>query len=157
MYQRTPLNVNIYCQHTDFFVTSNWLLQWENSFPHINLWNCLLENEWKTFVLHSLPASSLVPVVQIKAVDRVCAAVWVVLWSRTHGILVHGGVGLSCCVVTWGQTVACLTAVVTIPVIYSTVLVIQSCIRREHKMNYWSFLKHWKNIVVSMFHIMASL
>lgn len=77
----------------------------------------------------ALPASSLVPVVQIQTVDRVGAAVRQLLRTRPHGELVHGGVGLSRGVVPRRQTVAGLTAVVAVPVVHGTVLVIQSCNR----------------------------
>lgn len=83
----------------------------------------------------TLPGSSLVPVVQVKAVDGVCAGVRVLLLPRPHGILVHGGVGLSRGVVTRRQAVTGLAAVVTVPVIYGAVLVIQSCNRRKSKKN----------------------
>lgn len=71
-----------------------------------------------------VPGSSLVPVVHIEAVDRVRAGVWVLVLPGPHGILVHGGVGLSRGVVTRGQAVTGLTAVVAVPVVYSAVLVI---------------------------------
>lgn len=45
---------------------------------------------------------------------------------RPHGILVHGGVGLSCGVVAWRQAVARLTAVVAVPVVHGAVQVVQS-------------------------------
>ena len=80
-----------------------------------------------TLYILCLPAAPLVPIVQVKAVDGVSATVGVALGPRPHGVLVHGRVGLGCCVVTRRQTVAGLAAVIAVPVIYSTVLVIQSC------------------------------
>lgn len=71
-----------------------------------------------------VPGSPRVPVVHIEAVDRVRARVWVLVLPGPHGILVHGGVGLGGGVVTRGQAVTGLTAVVAVPVIYSAVLVI---------------------------------
>lgn len=70
----------------------------------------------------------MVSAVQIEAVNRVCAGVGMLLLPlpRPHGILVHGGVGLSRGVVAWRQAVARLTAVVAVPVVHGAVLVIQS-------------------------------
>lgn len=47
------------------------------------------------------------------------------LLPRPHGILVHGGVGLSRGVVAWRQAVARLAAVVAVPVVHGAVLVVQ--------------------------------
>lgn len=52
---------------------------------------------------------------------------------RPHGILVHGGVGLSRGVVARRQAVAGLTAIVTVPVVHGAVLVVQSYKDRSHK------------------------
>lgn len=69
----------------------------------------------------------MVSAVQVKAVQRVCAGVGMLLpLPGPHGVLVHGGVGLGRGVVAWGQAVAGLTAVVAVPVVYGAVLVLQS-------------------------------
>lgn len=69
----------------------------------------------------------MVSAVQVEAVNRVGAGVGVLLpLPRPHGILVHGGVGLSRGVVAWRQAVARLTAVVAVPVVHGAVLVVQS-------------------------------
>lgn len=74
-----------------------------------------------------LPAPAVVSVVHVKAVHGVCAGVQVVLELGAHGVLVHGGVGLGRSMVARGQAVAGLTAVVTVPVVHCTVMVIQGC------------------------------
>lgn len=71
----------------------------------------------------------MVSVVHVKAADGVGAGVQVVLEPGAHGVLVHGGVGLGRGVVAWGQAVAGLTTVVTVPVVHRTVMVIQGCKR----------------------------
>lgn len=69
----------------------------------------------------------MVSAVQVQAVDGVRAGVRMLLpLPGPHGVLVHGGVGLSRGVVAWRQAVAGLAAVVTVPVVHGAVLVIQS-------------------------------
>ncbi|TNN78950.1 hypothetical protein EYF80_010876 [Liparis tanakae] len=81
------------------------------------------------YLLHKQLPSLLTKQCKVEAVNRVGAGVRVLLLllPRPHGILVHGGVGLSRGVVPRRQTVTRLAAVVAIPVVHGTVLVIQSC------------------------------
>lgn len=72
----------------------------------------------------TLPDGSLVRVVHLVALHGVSVGVAGALLLVPHGVLVHGGVGLGCGVVGWGDAVAGLAAVVTVPVIHGTVGVI---------------------------------
>lgn len=90
------------------------------------------------------PGSSVVSAVQLQAVNRVRADVAVLLpLPRPHGVLVHGGVGLSRGVVARGQAVAGLAAVVAVPVVHGAVLVIQSY--SEETFN--KLMCHWKHLL----------
>ena len=86
------------------------------------------------FVLY-IPAPSVLPVIHVKAVDRVCAGVHVVVRKPgPHGVLVQGRVWLGGGVVPRGQAAAGLTAIVTVTVIHSAVLIVQSCREQQGRL-----------------------